>query len=241
MDGKTLLITGASGKLGKEILRQGIKGRNVLIPSHQELDITDKKSLMDYFKKYSIDEIIHCVAIASVLKCEQDPSNAIETNALGTAHIVEASSANPKTRFVYISTDYVYPCVNGNYKETDEVRPFTVYGWTKLAGEICVKKIKNHCIIRTSFFDPDNIPFDTAFTDSFSSKMPIAKLGSSVTQLLDDAFIGVINVGDERKSLYELYKIHKPQMKPDTIFNSLAQKTRHLTSHCGENWRPNGN
>ena len=226
MHKKNLLITGASGKLGRAILLKGIPDRNILTPSHQELDITNKKSVEDYFNNHNIDENIHCAAIASVLKCEQDPNKAILTNSIGTAHLIEASSKKNSPRFIYISTDYVYPCENGPYKETDRTSPFTLYAFTKLGGELVTRSLKNHCIIRTSFFDPSNIPFDTAFTDSYCSKLPIYEVAEAVIKLLKSNFVGVINVGGERISLYNLYKKYKPQIKPDSMLNTKDQIKR---------------
>lgn len=217
MKNKNILITGASGKLGKTIISIGINERNILAPSHSELDITNKKSVEDYFKKNQIDEIIHCAAIASVLKCDQDPNKAISTNSIGTAYLVEEALKNSKIRFLYISTDYVYPCENGKYKETDLVKPFTLYAWTKYGGELAVKNIPNHCIIRTSFFDPENIPFETAFTDSFCSKIPLKDIAENIIKLLDINFSGIINIGQDRISLYDLYKKYKPSIKPESM------------------------
>lgn len=216
MTQKITLITGASGKLGKAILAHGLRDRILLTPRRNELDITKKESVENYFDKHSIDEIIHCAAIASVAISEKEPAIAISTNSIGTAYLVEASSKR-KVRFVYISTDYVYPCENGNYKESDETKPFTLYGWTKLGGELSVKTLDNHCIIRTSFFDPNNIPFDTAFTDSFCSKLPISEIAKEVILLLKNYFVGVINVGCDRVSLYDLYKEHKHKIKPENM------------------------
>ncbi|MBS3082036.1 NAD(P)-dependent oxidoreductase [Candidatus Pacearchaeota archaeon] len=216
MDKLKLLITGATGKLGKAILARGILNKELLIPSHNELDITDKSSVENYFNTHTINEIIHCAAIASVGLCEKDPSQAISTNSIGTAYLVEAARKQ-KTRFIYISTDYVYPCEQGNYKESDPTIPFTMYGWSKLGGELSVRTLENYCIIRTSFFDPDNIPFDTAFTDSFCSKLPISEIAKDVIFLLDNTFNGIVNVGCDRISLYDLYKKYKPQIKPESM------------------------
>ena len=214
---KTILITGTTGKLGKAIILNGLRDRILLTPTRQEMDITSKESVDKYFDNHSVDEVIHCAAIANVGICEKNPALAINTNFMGTAHLVEASSRKQGIRFVYISTDYVYPCSNGQYKETDSTSPFTLYGWTKLGGELSVKNLKNYCIIRTSFFDPENIPFDTAFVDSFCSKLPIAEMAKNVILLLKSNFVGTINVGCERISLYDLYKKYKPQIKPENM------------------------
>src|SRR3989344_4752999 len=179
MTNKTTLITGAGGKLGKAILAYGIKNRNLLTPTRNELDITKKDSVDKYFNEHSIDEVIHCAAITSASICDKNPIEAIKTNSIGTAYLVDQCHEKDM-RFIYISTDYVYPSIQGNYKESDKTNPFNLYAWTKLGGELAVKNLKNYCIIRTSFFDPNNIPFDTAFTDSFCSKILITEIAKNV-------------------------------------------------------------
>ena len=49
---------------------------------------------------------------------------------------------------IYISTDYVYDGISGNFKETDCMKPFTKYGWSKLGGECAVQMYDNHLILR---------------------------------------------------------------------------------------------
>ena len=82
-----------------------------------------------------------------------------------------------------------------------------------MGAECAVNTLSNYCIIRTSFFDPENIKFDDAATEAFSSKVPINYLVKAISILLDNDFVGTINVGRERKSDYEHYKEFKPEIK----------------------------
>ncbi len=218
MEDELILITGGTGKLGKQIISQ-LNGRNILFPTRFELNITDPDSVKKYFDTHKINAVIHCAAIASVGACEKNPALALTTNSLGTANLV-SNCLGKNIRFIYISTDYVYPCKDGNYKETDFVEPFTVYGLTKLAGENMVKILPNSCIIRTSFFNPNDIPFNTAFIDSFSSKIALDQIAKEVIYLLDKNFKGIINIGRERISFYDLYKNYKPEIKPESLLDS---------------------
>jgi dTDP-4-dehydrorhamnose reductase len=213
-----VLVTGSSGRLGKSLISNKSDNFVFLTPSRSELDITNKPNVEDYFKKNKIDAVIHCAALTDMKLCETNPNLAIDTNSSGTAYLVEACNKS-KIRFMYISTDYVYPCVDGNYNETSKVEPFNVYAWTKFLGELFVRNVENHCIIRTSFFDPNNIPFDTSFTDSFCSKIPVQELSKEIIKILEGDFIGTINVGQDRISLYNLYKEYKPSIKPELLSN----------------------
>jgi len=59
---KTLLITGGSGFIGKNIKEHFNEAYNVLSPSHQELDLLSEQSVYDYFHTHNINYVIHCAA-----------------------------------------------------------------------------------------------------------------------------------------------------------------------------------
>ncbi len=217
MTNKTILITGATGKLGNAIIKHGFSNHQILTPTHTELDISNYETVKKYFEKHKIDKVIHCAAMTNMVECEKNPQQAIETNIIGTFNLINAVYKTPIIRFIYISTDYVYPGTSGPYSESDSVNPFNKYAWTKFAGECAVKLLPNHCIIRTSFFDPANIPFDTAPIDSFNSKIPIDELARDIFWLLNNNFVGVINVGQERASAYEILKKYKPDITKVTL------------------------
>lgn len=216
-----ILLTGGSGNLGRAILKSGLFP-GALSPGHIEMDIADEKSVDEFFKKNNPDAVVHCAAIARMTEVENDPARAVSVNIAGTCNLVKATFAaegrsGVKIRFVYISTDGVYPGAAGNYSESDATIPYNKYGWTKLGGECAVRTLPNFCIIRTSFFDPRNISFDSAATDMYSSKIPIDELAGSIQMILDSVFSGVINVGGERKSFYDRYNTVKPSIKPTTF------------------------
>jgi hypothetical protein len=71
----------------------------------------------------------------------------------------------------------------------------------------------NFCIIRTRFFDPSEISFDTAASDLFTSKITVSEMAKNIRFLLDSEFTGTINVGGTRKSDFEVFKPYKPSIK----------------------------
>ncbi len=217
---KKILLTGGSGNLGQTIIKSGYFP-NILAPSHKTLDITKPKTLEKFFAKNHFDAIIHCAALARMAECEKNPLKAIETNIIGTSNLVmevikKESISNVSIRFIYISTDGVYHGSRGNYSEQDATIPYNKYGWTKLGGECVVNLLLNYCIIRTSFFNPQDIRFDYSAIDIYSSKIPINYLVQAIAIMLENSFIGTINIGGERKSDYEKYKEFKPSLKPCT-------------------------
>ena len=156
-----ILLTGGSGNLGKKILESKFFD-NLLTPSRQEFDITKPPIIEYFFNTHTIDAVIHCAALARVGICETNPSEAIERNIIGTSNVVNAvlqnESRQKKTiRFIHISTDAVYEGERGNYSEYDQTIPKNNYGLTKLGAECAIRLLKNYCIIRTSFFNPELI------------------------------------------------------------------------------------
>lgn len=147
------MITGGSGQLGSEIIRQlRDAGRPFLAPQRAECDVTDVKQTKDFIYRCSPDIIIHCAAFTDVERAEEEQERAFLVNATGTKHIAEAASAVGAV-LVYISTDYVFDGKKKDpYGEGDHPVPLNVYGKSKLAGEEAVRKaISRHYILRTSW------------------------------------------------------------------------------------------
>ena len=214
---KNILLTGASGKLGKAIAKSSYFA-SLLMPSREEMDITKPESIKNFFHNNDFDAVIHCAALARMRECEKDPTKAIETNIIGASNLVrevinKEKESGKKIRFIHISTDGVYAGTKENYSENDDTIPYNTYGWTKLGAECSVHALSNFCIIRTSFFDPENIKFENAAIDAYSSKVPINYLVKAISILVNHSFIGTINVGRERRSDYEHYKEFKPDIK----------------------------
>ena len=210
---KKVLLTGGSGNLGKAI-QKSRSFSSLLAPNHRELDITNSSAVEKYFDEHEIDAIIHCAALARISQCENNVIQALETNILGTSNLVKAVlRRNEKIRFLSISTDGVYPGIDGKYKEGDATIPYNRYGWTKLGAECAVNLLSNFCIVRTNFFNSKDIKFDSSAVDIFTSKIPVEELAEAIAVLLESDFTGTINVGGKRESDFHRYKQFKPDLK----------------------------
>jgi dTDP-4-dehydrorhamnose reductase len=131
-----LLITGANGQLGHELVRATIAaGHEVVATSHETLDITDKTAVDDVITSARPDVVIHAAAWTAVDACESDPAKALLVNGTATKYIADAAHA-VGAHVVYISTDYVFDGSKSSpYDEGDATNPQSVYGSSKLAGE----------------------------------------------------------------------------------------------------------
>ncbi len=148
-----ILVTGGSGQLGSEIIRQ-LKdaGRLFMAPERSELDVTDAEQTTEFIDRTAPDIIIHCAAFTDVNRAEEEEERAFLVNATGTRHIAEAAS-RIGAELVYISTDYVFDGKKKEpYGEDDLPAPLNAYGRSKLAGEEAVRKAGyRHYIVRTSW------------------------------------------------------------------------------------------
>jgi dTDP-4-dehydrorhamnose reductase len=131
-----ILITGANGQLGHELVRAAIaSGHEVVATSHETLDITKKSDVDAVITEARPDVVIHAAAWTAVDACESDPEKAILVNGTATKYIADSAHA-VGAHVVYISTDYVFDgSKTSAYEEGDTPNPQSVYGSSKLAGE----------------------------------------------------------------------------------------------------------
>jgi dTDP-4-dehydrorhamnose reductase len=97
------------------------------------------------------DVIVHAAALSSHEACESDPALAQIMNVDVTERMARAAEACG-ARFILISTDAVFDGLRGDYSESDETNPFSVYGRTKLEGEKRAAEATQALILRTNFF-----------------------------------------------------------------------------------------
>ncbi len=151
---KKILVTGANGQLGKEFrgLKADFPDHEFLFLSREDLPIHHFELVRNVFDVFKPDFCINCAAYTAVDRAEQEKELAYLVNAEAVG-ILAAVSASHGTKFVHVSTDYVYA---GNashpYKEDDATAPNAVYGASKLAGEQEAFKFNpSSMVIRTSW------------------------------------------------------------------------------------------
>ena len=135
-----LLITGADGQLGTEL--KFLLPR-ALCADVTDLDITDEKNVLSFVKENKVDTIINCAAYTAVDKAEDEPEKCRAINVTGVMNLAKTGA-----KIIHVSTDYVF---DGHgykpYVETDATNPVSVYGRTKLDGEIVLQNLAQTCII----------------------------------------------------------------------------------------------
>jgi dTDP-4-dehydrorhamnose reductase len=149
-----ILVTGCNGQLGNEM--QLLEKEN---PQHTyfntdvaELDITDQDAIERFVFENDIDGIVNCAAYTAVDKAEDNEELCTKLNAEAPAYLA-ASVGKRGGWMIQISTDYVFDGTQHTpYTEDDDTCPNSVYGKTKLVGELNVQKFcDNSMIIRTAW------------------------------------------------------------------------------------------
>lgn len=192
-----ILLTGASGLLGKELVKLMPE---LITPSHREFDIAKK------LPKKRVDLIIHAAAFTNTAKGETGAGRKAmnEVNVDGTLNLLKTYSNTP---IIFISSEYA-------------MHPINHYSATKAIGELFTQLYaKNYLIIRT-LFKPRPYPFGLAFGDQWTRGDyvdTIAKLIVKEIKNWDRKTNQTVHVGTKRKTMFELAK----QTNPNVIMNSV--------------------
>jgi len=142
MSSRRILITGAQGMLGRTLVRQWSGHHTVIATDRTDLDITNARACFSVIASVQPEIVVHCAAFTAVDRCESEFDAAYRLNAIGTANVAIACHRNG-SRLIALSTDYVFRGDGPRpYHEWDQPDPRTVYGASKLAGEIAVR---HHC------------------------------------------------------------------------------------------------
>lgn len=146
-----ILLTGAGGQLGTDIVLAS-NASNLHAFTRDELDVTNRDEVLEVVRRVEPDVIIHAAAYTAVDDCESSEQLAHSVNGFGTANLVAAAQYSG-CRLLYVSTDYVFDGTKvGPYVESDPPNPASVYGRSKLHGEMAVAELgANGLIVRTSW------------------------------------------------------------------------------------------
>jgi len=151
-----VLITGAEGMLGSEMVRRLRRRAEVeIIPVDIDtVDLTDLEAVKDCLESNRPTHIIHCAAFTQVDLAEKEPLAAFRVNAEGTKNLA-FFARELDAEMIYISTDYVFDGEKGEpYTEDDQPNPINMYGESKLLGEQFVRVLcERHKIVRTSWLN----------------------------------------------------------------------------------------
>jgi dTDP-4-dehydrorhamnose reductase len=146
----TTLILGCRGMLGSACMRAfgpGAAGCDL-----GDFDLADREQTRTEITRLAPRLIVNCAAATDVDRCESDHEYADQGNAVIAANVAQAAAA-VGARLIHISTDFVFDGAKSDgYVETDEPRPISYYGLSKLRGEEAVRSaLPGAVVVRTSW------------------------------------------------------------------------------------------
>lgn len=172
---KTYLVTGGAGFIGSNFIlymlkkyKEAVTIINVdcltyagnlenlkeveSLPNYKflKIDICDKEAILDIFKTYDIDYVVHFAAESHVDRSIRNPEVFVNTNVLGTLNLLNAAKLSwetedgfiPGKKYIQVSTDEVYGALEGGegfFYETTPLDPHSPYSASKASADLLVK------------------------------------------------------------------------------------------------------
>jgi len=217
MPESTYLITGATGYLGRRLVREAdTRGRVYAASRHPasqahvgipvELDVSDRSRVQRVLDELKPTVIIHA---AAVNPGQGDDTIMWQVNAEGSGHVAEGAR-EVGSRLVAISTDVVHDGNHGPYDDDDAANPINHYGRSKAAGEVAIlAHAPDTAVVRTSLmYGLDEMDRGTAgfaerinrgepqalFSDVLRNPIRVDTLAAAVVRLADTAHKGTLNI-----------------------------------------------
>lgn len=187
-----ILLTGSKGLLGRYLKLEAHR------PSHEEFDICKLPKVVP-----KVDLVVHAAAYTKVEEAEINKKECYETNVTGTINLL---LAYPNVPFVFISSEYSH-------------NPVNFYSLTKsMAEQLVTYHSAPYLIIRT-LFKPNPWPFEYAFKDQFTQGGYVTDIAPRIDKAIeewDKKSSKLIYVGNGRKTMYELARETRPDVKPNS-------------------------
>jgi dTDP-4-dehydrorhamnose reductase len=214
-----ILIAGAKGQLGRALVRVAPQHQLTAL-GHERLDITSADSVREAVRTTGPELIINAAAYNDVDGAESHANLADAVNALGP-RLLALESAAAGIPLVHVSTDYVFDgATDRPYHELDPPHPLSVYGRSKLAGELAVQaQNPRHYIVRTAWlFDVDGKNFVNTMRalagqqqvrvacDQYSSPTYVTDLARGIVRIIENNQFGLYHLAGTggAASRYEL-------------------------------------
>jgi dTDP-4-dehydrorhamnose reductase len=208
-----ILITGSRGLLGPYLVEAATARGQVVACGRQNgdhaCDLSLTSAVEALIENVAPDVVLHAAGFTDVDGCESDSERAERDNHRAAANLAAALPAD--CRYVFVSTDQVYPDTAGPHREGGEA-PVNAYGRSKLAGEQAALAHPNALAVRTNIFGPSRTPGRTSLSDFVSHKLTsgepvmlfrdvlfsplhMASLAGLIFEMIDKGLHGAFNLG----------------------------------------------
>lgn len=217
------LITGASGQLGRALLRLlGNRAAGTDLPG---LDVTSADSVRTAVDAWDPLWIVNCAAVTDVDRCEREPELAMKVHRDGVANLASAGR-----RLLTISTDHVFTGKKGRtrpFLEDDRALPANQYGRSKLMGELeALRSGPGNIVVRTSWMFSDReglVPFIWRSLSRRGEVMAVSDQQACLTYAPDLAAAMVALMERDRSGVFHL--VNRPGMTPARVADLAVRET----------------
>jgi dTDP-4-dehydrorhamnose reductase len=206
---RRVAITGTTGQLGRALVAAQCDDWELLQLNRQDTDLLNWQLVRERIMEFAPDLVIHCGAATDVDGCERDPEMAYLGNAVATRSVAQAAAA-ADAQLVYVSTNFIFDGQKPTpYHEFDVPAPISVYGASKLAGEVEARRATVRChVVRTAMvFASEGRNFVTTMQrlmaerdrltvvdDQFGNPTYAPDLAAAIVSLIDRAPFGTYHV-----------------------------------------------
>ena len=157
------LVTGASGQLGKcfQEVARNFPNKQFYFTTRREVDLNSPETLEKFYSKTNFDCILNCATYTNVNLAELEKDKAFGINQHGVSNLIDFA-LKKELKIIHFSSDYVFDGSQKRpYIETDICNPINIYGKSKLAGEMLLKKaiIPTVCFRTSWLFSPYGVNF----------------------------------------------------------------------------------
>jgi len=195
--------------LGHDLIDVLKDNHELILTTSSSLDITDKEHVFSFIKEKNPDIVINSAAYTNVDGCEENVDLAFAVNGEGPKNLA-LGCKEVNCPLVHVSTDYVFNGKNTRpWVENDEIGPISIYGKSKLEGEIGIQEtIDNFFIIRTAWLYgvnggnfpktmlelAKNHPEITVVTDEVGCPTYTLDLAKAIAELIETDYYGIYHI-----------------------------------------------
>ena len=241
------LVTGSAGLIGNQLAKDLSNSFEVFscynksppefgIP--MKMDLQNHEMISDVLSEVKPNIVIHLGAMTGVDLCETNESDAFGINSKAT-EVIAKKCSELNSFLIYVSTDYVFDGQSGMYNEDDPPNPISIYGKSKLDGEMAVQNLSaNWCIARTStpygvHARKKSFPiwiFDTVkqnkqvhiVTDQITSPTYVPNLSKMLREISEKKITGIVHTADATRIsrynmaelIFDKFNLDKNLLKP---------------------------
>ena len=235
-----IMVFGSNGQLGKCLQKVASRYEfdfEFVFADSETVDITDGDAIFNFFGEHQPDFCINAAAYTAVDLAEKEEEKAFEVNAHGPANIAEACKEH-KSIFIHISTDYVFDGETEiSYEEDNFTNPQSVYGKSKLRGEIlAIENNPNTIIIRTSWlYSEFNKNFVKTMLHLFKDREELNVVSDQYGQPTNanDLAEVIMNIIEFKNKKFGIYHFSN---YPETNWSNFAKK---IAEYSNSNIRVN--